>query len=188
MIMIIAFTGAGISKESGIDTFQDRPGIRSKLTRQFASEHPRAYRNVMRDFVNMVKDKEPNDAHIALAEYDIPVITMNIDGLHEKANTKHLIRLHGTLPTEEELPNCSLLRDKPVLYGDLAPNYTKALDLMDKLKSGDIFLVIGASTYTSFSQIIRTYAISKGAKVVEIQDNASVKVRKILEEYMKCGV
>ena len=80
--MIIAFTGAGISKESGIDTFQDRPGIREKLYRSYALAHPQEYREVMREFVNGMKDKEPNDAHIALAEYNIPIITMNVDGLH----------------------------------------------------------------------------------------------------------
>lgn len=55
----------------------------------------------MREFVDGIKDKKPNDAHIALAEYGIPIITMNVDGLHQKAGSKNVITLHGDLPTEE---------------------------------------------------------------------------------------
>ena len=66
--MIIAFTGAGVSKESGIDTFQDRPGIRDYLVRSYAKRNPEKYREVMREFMDTMVGKEPNDAHKALAE------------------------------------------------------------------------------------------------------------------------
>ena len=181
--MIIAFTGAGISKESGIDTFQDRPGIREKLYRSYALAHPQEYREVMREFVNGMKDKEPNDAHIALAEYNIPIITMNVDGLHQKAGSRDVITLHGDLPTEEQLEYCDKLYNLPVLYGDPAPNYVKAYNIVDLLREGDIFLVIGASEYTTISTMLRFLARGCGAVVAEIQDNASVKVRKFLEEH-----
>lgn len=181
--MIIAFTGAGISKESGIDTFQDRPDIREKLSRSYAREHPQEYREVMREFVNGIKDKEPNDAHIALAEYNIPIITMNVDGLHQKAGSRDVITLHGDLPTEEQLEYCDKLYNLPVLYGDPAPNYVKAYNIVDLLREGDIFLVIGASEYTAISTALRILARGCGAVIAEIQDNASVKVRKFLEEH-----
>ena len=180
--MIIAFTGAGISKESGIDTFQDKPGIRDFLVRSYAKTHPEKYREVMRGFIETMKDKKPNDAHIALAEYNIPVITMNVDTLHEDAGTKHLIKLHGRLPSEEELPYCDKLYNTPVLYEDPAPMYQKGYDLIWLLEKGDIFLVIGASDYTNISSQMRICALSSGAKVVEIQEKASVNVRKFLEE------
>ena len=186
--MIVAFTGAGISKESGIDTFQDRPGIRDKLTRTYACRHPEKYREVMREFVEMVQDKEPNDAHIALAEYDIPVITMNIDKLHTKAGTKHLIELHGRLPNEDELGHCDRLYNVPVLYEDPAPKYQEGYDLVWLMDCRDILLVIGASTYTNVSSLLRQNVRLQGGKVVEIQNNASVEVRKFLEshkEYME---
>lgn len=179
--MIIAFTGAGISKESGIQTFNDRPDIRSKLVRSYANAHPEEYRKVMREFVGSIRDKSPNDAHIALAEYDIPIITMNVDGLHEKAGSKKIIPIHGTLPTDEELEYCDKLYNKPVLYEDPAPEYSTAFDFLDRLKEGDIFLVIGASEYTQIAFMLRQFARSCGAVVAEIQDNASVKVREFLE-------
>ncbi len=181
--MIVAFTGAGISKESGIDTFQDRPGIREKLTRDFAQHHPIEYRQIMREFVETCSGKEPNDAHKVLAEYDIPVLTMNVDTLHEQAGTKHIIKMHGRLPTKEELDYCDKLHNCPVLYGDLAPMYDKAYDLLWLMTTGDILLVIGASTYTRISYNLREYVRCHGVEVVEIQDKASTEVRKFVESH-----
>lgn len=179
--MIIAFTGAGISAESGIATFQSQPGIRDKLSRDFANEHPEEYRVVMEDFINQVEKASPNDAHYALAEYNIPIITMNIDGLHQKAGSKNVLAIHGRLPTREELPYCEFLNGAPILYGDVAPNYGSAQKLIEELRLGDTLLVIGASEYTNISYAIRADAIERGASIVEIQDNASTKVRKFLE-------
>lgn len=180
--MIIAFTGAGISKESGIDTFQDRPGIRDKLTRTYAKRHPSEFRKVMEEFVETIEGKLPNDAHYALAEYDIPVITMNVDKLHQQAGTKNIIEVHGRLPSREELPYCDTLYNCPVLYEDPAPMYEKAFDWVWMMNENDILLVIGASTFTRFSQDLRDMATSRGASVVEIQDNASIKVKNFLKE------
>lgn len=180
--MIIAFTGAGVSKESGIDTFQDRPGIRDYLVRSYAKQNPEKYREVMREFMDTIKGKEPNDAHIALAEYGVPVITMNVDTLHEMAGTKDIIKLHGRLPTEEEWSYCDRLYNTPVLYEDPAPMYQNGYDWIWLMEKGDIFLVIGASTYTAVSSQMRICALGTGAEVVEIQDNAGTKVRKFLEE------
>lgn len=178
---VIAFTGAGISKDSGIDTFQDRPGIRDKLTRSYASRHPEKYREVMREFCNSVKGKLPNDAHKALVDYDIPVITMNVDGLHRVAGTKVLIELHGRLPDDSELEYCDTLYNTPVLYGDIAPEYNKAFDMVDTLTVGDIFLVIGASDYTKVSSHLKMMAACLGATVIEIQREAFKNVRECLE-------
>ena len=179
--MIIAFTGAGVSKESGIDTFQDRPGIRDYLTRDFAQENPEKFREVMREFVETVSGKEPNDAHKALADYGVPIITMNVDMLHEDAGSEYVLKVHGRLPCEEELGYCDKLRGVPVLYGDAAPNYNKAFNWVDILGPEDVLLVIGASEYTLFSSQIRQAAYFNGVEVYEIQDSASVKVRKYLE-------
>ena len=155
--MIIAFTGAGVSKESGIDTFQDKPWIRERLTRSFAMFCPDEYRQVMRDFVDALSGKEPNDAHIALAEYNIPVITMNVDTLHEQAGTESLIKLHGRLPTEEEIPISDTLYNTPVLYGDSAPAYQDAYDMLDYMRKDDIFLVIeGRKQSSSKSKLLRS--------------------------------
>lgn len=118
---LIVFTGAGISVESGIPTFQEQPGIRDKLTRDFANEHPEEYRDTIRSMVNCCENANPNAAHLAIAELiDCPVITMNVDGLHTKAGSSNVIEIHGTLPTREMLEEYDfpLTYDGIVLYGD----------------------------------------------------------------------
>ena len=97
---------------------------------------------------------KPNDAHIALAQYKIPVITMNIDGLHKQAGSDAL-ELHGGLPEDDEMDIAWSLYNKPVLYGDPAPNYAKAYEMVYDLKPGDIFLVIGCSFHTAIAVDLR---------------------------------
>lgn len=181
--MILAFTGAGISKDSGIDTFEENTGLRDKLFRTYAQSNPHDYRATIETMKKSMDGKSPNQAHIALAKNQIPVITLNIDNLHQDAGTKELIPLHGTLPTEEELPYCDTLYEKPVLYGDPAEKYQIAYEIVSTLQQGDIFLVIGASTHTGISVDLRRLAKQQGATVAEIQQNASVEVPLFLENH-----
>ena len=80
---IIAFTGAGISKQSHIPTFMERPDVREKLFRSYAKRHPEEYNEVIQQLKANMNGAKPNDAHLVLAEYKIPIITMNIDGLQK---------------------------------------------------------------------------------------------------------
>lgn len=178
--MILAFTGAGISRDSGIATFMEQPEVRERLYRSYAKKHPKAYINTLRNLNQVIQIAEPNDAHRALFEYGVPVITMNIDGLHEKVGSKPLT-LHGVMPNEAEMSTADTLVGKPVLYGDPAPNYQVAMHEVSKLKEGDIFLVIGASFHTGIAVELRNYAIYMGAEVIEIQAHAKIEVRKTLE-------
>ena len=182
--MIIAFTGAGISKQSNIPTFMERPDVREKLFRDFAILHPKEYNETIRQLKANMNGAEPNDAHYALSEYNIPIITMNIDGLHTKAGSEPL-ELHGGLPEDDEMDIAYKLRNKPVLYGDPAPNYQKAYELVSTMKPGDVFLVIGCSYHTAIACDLREVAKSRGAKIVEIQADAQKNVRKVLEELTK---
>lgn len=170
--MIMAFTGAGISAASGIPTFQDQEGIRDKLERGFATKHPEEYNEVITKMKETCDKAEPNDAHIALAEYKIPVITMNVDELHQRAGTKNIIPVHGTFPNI-------------VLYGDPAPNYQLAYDWVNRLMPGDMFIIIGTSYYTNISFQLKMCALSRGADVIEINQKAETEVRKTLEMYKR---
>lgn len=184
--MIIAFTGAGISRESGISTFMEQPLVRDKLYRSYATENPEKYNQTIRDLYNVANLAQPNDAHIALVEYQIPVITMNIDGLHEKAGSNALA-LHGVLPSADELNYAHELWNKPVLYGDPAPNYQKAMQKINEMTSNDVLLVIGASRYTAIAVEIRELAYERGAEIIEIQNNAKTEVRKMLQTLKEEG-
>lgn len=178
---IIAFTGAGISKQSHIPTFMERPDIREKLFRDFANTHHEEYNEVIRQLKTNMNGAKPNDAHIALAQYKIPVITMNIDGLHQIAGSDAL-ELHGGLPEDDEMDEAWMLYNKPVLYGDPAPNYAKAYQMVYDLEPDDILLVIGCSFHTAIAVDLREVAKSRGARVIEIQEDAAHNVRKVLEE------
>lgn len=180
---ILAFTGAGISKQSHIPTFMERPDIREKLFRSYANTHHQEYNEVMNQLKKNMNKAKPNDAHYALAEYHIPVITMNIDGLHKMAGTDAL-ELHGGLPKDDEMDIAYTLYNKPVLYGDPAPNYSKAYEMVYTLKPGDIFLIVGCSFYTGISVDLREIAKSRGARIIEIQEDAAHNVRKVLKELM----
>lgn len=178
---IIAFTGAGISKESGIDTFMEQPAIRNRLYREYAKQYPVSYRETIKQLKQQIDLAQPNDAHIALAEYGIDIITMNIDGLHQKAGSNPLC-LHGEMPNDEELSYCDQLIGKPVLYGDAAPNYQTAIEKVVQLQAGDVLLVVGASNSTAISAYIKDIARYQQAQVIEIQANAKTETRKVLEQ------
>lgn len=106
---IVILTGAGISKESGLDTFRDADGIWSKVRWQdvatpqaFARDPERvhAFYN-MRRARNRALDLQPNAAHLALARLEaewpgrVLIVTQNVDTLHERAGTKNLLHMHG---------------------------------------------------------------------------------------------
>ena len=104
---IVAFTGAGISRESGIATFRDSDGLWANYRIEDVCTPEALVRNRegVIDFYNMrrreVLSKEPNAAHRALAElerhpgFDVEVITQNIDDLHERAGNTRVTHLHG---------------------------------------------------------------------------------------------
>lgn len=185
---LIFFTGAGVSVESGIPTFSEQPGLRDKLSRQFAMECTDAYRETIRAMKAVVDKAEPNAAHKAIAEMNVPVITMNIDGLHKKAGTAEVYEIHGTLPTEKEIvaANFGVLLNKPVLYGDPAPMYATAKQLVHRLKySNSYFVIVGVSFYTMISEELLKIAKRRKARIVIINENATVNVPKFCEQYKR---
>lgn len=105
---IVVLTGAGISKESGIPTFRDcKSGLwENHKIEEVAS--PKGFMNnptMVQDFYNQrriqAKGVHPNAAHFALAElakhHEVQIVTQNVDDLHERAGSKDVIHLHGSL-------------------------------------------------------------------------------------------
>lgn len=176
---VIFFTGAGISVDSGIPTFQEQPGIRDRLTRDFANEHPEEYRNTIRQMLDSCENAIPNAAHIAIAECGFPVITMNVDRLHTKAGSKNVIEVHGVLPTREELEDdlFPLTYEGIVLYGDLAPKYDDAIRMVKQLEyDNSYFVIVGTSFYTGISEQLCKIAKQRHAKIEIINEDASRRV------------
>ncbi len=104
---ICVLTGAGISAESGINTFRDAGGLwEGHDVMEVAS--PQGFANnpaLVLDFYNerrkQLKEVSPNRAHLALAEledyFDVTVITQNVDDLHERGGSSNVVHLHGEL-------------------------------------------------------------------------------------------
>lgn len=182
---LIFFTGAGISVESGIPTFQEQPGIREKLNRDFANEFPEQYRETIRGMADAVEKAEPNAAHEAIAELDAPVITMNVDKLHAKAGSENVIEVHGVLPTREQLEEEYFPAEYRgiVLYGDMAPKYEDAYRMVRNLEYGNsYFVIVGTSFYTGISAQLKRLAEQRNAKILLINSDAATRVPILCEQ------
>jgi NAD-dependent deacetylase len=104
---IVFFTGAGISKESGIETFRDSDGLWNNYKVQDVATYSGWKKNkeMVLDFYNKrrkeMSEKLPNLAHNLIKElensHEVVVITQNVDNLHEKAGSSEVIHLHGEL-------------------------------------------------------------------------------------------
>ena len=177
---IVVLTGAGVSAESGLSTYRDNNGLWDNYDpMQVASiQGWYADRKLVLNFYNMqrekLKDCKPNDAHIAIARlednYDVTVITQNVDNLHERAGSTKVIHLHGEA-TKVRPENCYNDEDgysersvidvgyDKVSLGDLAPNgvqlrphivfFGEAVPKMEKaieeVAKADILLIVGTS-------------------------------------------
>ncbi len=105
----VAFTGAGISTDSGIPDFRGRQGLWKGFdprmaTRSFMLEDPRSFWEFYAMRFEALADAGPNPGHRALARLEAEglltaVITQNIDGLHAKAGSRRVIELHGNIMT-----------------------------------------------------------------------------------------
>lgn len=197
---LVSLTGAGISKASGIPTFNEMGNLREKLSRSFFQNNPEEFYKILIEMKEKIERAEPNPAHIALVKYNVPIVTMNIDGLHKRAGSKNIIEIHGNLEYVE-CPNCNelydfdvvketiyckkcrgLLQPNIVLYGDIIPLYFNAIDLIG---SADELLVVGTSFYTSTAIDLVNRAKFAGIKVTMINENAEENVPKYLRRLFK---
>ncbi|MBQ3653135.1 MAG: NAD-dependent deacylase [Synergistaceae bacterium] len=169
---LVVLTGAGISAESGFKTFRDSGGLWETYSVEDVASIQGWYRNpkLMTDFYNdlraQLEHAQPNDGHKILAEleeyFDVQIITQNVDNLHEKAGSHHVLHLHGELTKARPMNNESkiieigyrkmayderdsdgeLLRPHIVWFGESVPEITNAARLV---RSADIFAVVGSS-------------------------------------------
>ena len=173
---IVILTGAGISAESGLDTFRDKDGLWQKhdAMRLSSIEGFEQEPQAVLDFYNarrkQLLEVEPNAAHKLLAElerrHDVTIITQNIDNLHERAGSTHVIHLHGELTKvtsarDPNDPHCvkEYPLDVPIRLDDKADDgsqlrpyivwfgeYVPAIEVAeDYVRQADIFAVIGTS-------------------------------------------
>ncbi len=179
---IVVLTGAGMSVESGLTTFRDAGGLWDNYPVERVATHEgwEADPNYVNDFYNMLrvkyKDVQPNEGHLLLKElekdYDVVVVTQNVDALHEAAGSSKVIHLHGEMmkmcssrdvdnprywvslphegfgetglevPHDAKAEDGSLLRPYIVFFGEGVPNM---YDAVQEAQTADIFIIIGTS-------------------------------------------
>ena len=172
---LVISTGAGMSAESGINTFRDAGGMWEKYDVMEVASHEGFLRNpaLIHEFYNARRrelvNARPNAGHLGLVdlekEFDVYIITQNVDDLHERAGSKHVLHLHGELnkvralddetkvwtlhptapyfqtTTETEIEGHKV-RPHIVFFQEAVPNITPAVELAQE---ADIFVVIGTS-------------------------------------------
>ena len=118
MKKLVVLTGAGISADSGLQTFRDSGGlwegynVYDVATPEAWRRNPEMVQNFYNERRKAVLKSEPNEAHYALVKleekYDVSVITQNIDDLHERAGSSKIIHLHGLITRSQSDENPDL--------------------------------------------------------------------------------
>jgi NAD-dependent deacetylase len=171
MEKLVILSGAGISQESGISTFRDANGLWENHDIMEVASIQGWHKNpkLVLDFYNQrrsqLSEVKPNEAHNIIAQleeqFEVIVITQNVDDLHERAGSQKVIHLHGELYKACSEQNKELVTDwkKDILLSDLAPDGSQyrpfivwfgedvpLLDLAaDMVYDADILIVIGTS-------------------------------------------
>jgi NAD-dependent deacetylase len=169
---IVVFSGAGMSAESGIKTFRDTGGLWEEYRIEDVATFDAWVKNqeLVLDFYNQrrkqVMEAKPNKAHELVAElqkqFDVQVITQNIDDLHERAGSKNVLHLHGEIMKARSTEKNDLvyplkgweiksgdvcevgsqLRPHIVWFGEDVPEMDRATKYAEE---ADIFITIGTS-------------------------------------------
>ncbi len=207
----VVFTGAGISAESGIPTFRGEDGLWRKYDPEEVASITGFRRNpkAFWEFSMELKDKlfaDPNPGHYAIAELERmgivrAVITQNIDRLHQKAGSRRVLELHGSMEKldcldcgkeyswndflEEfergEVPRCRecgswYIKPRVVLFGEQLPQRT-LFEAMEESRKCDVFIVVGSSLVVYPAAEMPYIAKSAGAKMILVNADPTVADR-----------
>jgi NAD-dependent deacetylase len=172
MKRIVVLTGAGISAESGLQTFRGPDGLWEghRVEDVATPEAWAANPGLVLDFYNQrrrgVRQAQPNAAHLALVDlegaYDVRIVTQNVDDLHERAGSTNVLHLHGEIRKARSTQDSRLIRDlddadihlgdlcergsqlRPhiVWFGEMVPAMDEAVELVAE---ADVLLVVGTS-------------------------------------------
>ena len=159
MKKLVVFTGAGMSADSGLATFRDSDGLWAnyRIEEVCTPEALARNRALVIEFYNMRRREmlsaEPNAGHRAIADlerdFDVEVVTQNVDDLHERAGSTHVTHLHGELrklrstrnpdlivpiegweqPLDATASDGSLLRPHIVFFGESVPMFERAAEI-----------------------------------------------------------
>jgi len=193
---LVFVTGAGISQESGIPTFRGKDGLWRKYdamklaTIDAFYEDPKLVWEWYEERRQNILAAKPNPGHVAIAELErhkqVHVLTQNVDGLHQRAGSKQVYELHGSIITIKctvcdfkdkitsslsKLPplcKCGkILRPDVVWFGEPLPQDVWQ-DAIVQASSCDVMIVVGTSLAVSPANLLPVYAKQNGATVIEV--------------------
>lgn len=207
---LVVLTGAGVSAESGVATFRDSNGLWENYNVEDVASIEGWYRNpeLVLNFYNARRAQlatvKPNAAHYAIAQlekdWEVTVVTQNVDNLHERAGSTKIIHLHGELTkvrpvncydendnySEEKVfdigyeqvsigdlaPNGAQLRPHIVWFGEAVPYINAAIDAVMR---ADVLLIVGTSLQVYPAAGL--YAFANAETPICIIDPADVPLR-----------
>ncbi|HNX55092.1 MAG TPA: NAD-dependent deacylase [Prolixibacteraceae bacterium] len=214
---LVILTGAGMSQESGIRTFRDMGGlweeydIEEVATPEAWRRNPELVMRFYNDRRKQLLESKPNAGHVGLVDlendFDVHIITQNVDDLHERAGSKSVLHLHGELKkarssVDENLiydidgwelkfgQKCakgSQLRPFIVWFGEAVPAMEDAIPLAEK---ADIMVVIGTSLNVYPAAGLVNY-VQRGTPIFVVDpERPSVYIRNVIyiEEKASKGV
>lgn len=202
MKKLVVSTGAGISAESGLSTYRDAGGLWENYpVMQVASadgfqRDPALIHKFYNERRKQLVECAPNAAHYGLKEledaFDVRIITQNVDDLHERAGSSHVLHLHGELMKVRSMthperiydvrditgggietslstrdPYGDPVRPHIVFFQEAVPNFAPAAELVQE---ADIFVVIGTSLVVYPAASLISY-VSKGVPIYYIDPN-----------------
>jgi len=196
----VVLTGAGVSTGSGIPDFRTPgKGIWEKIdpfkvtSITAFEENPQRFYHFYRPRIEMLSRVSPNPAHKAIAQleeigYVKCLITQNIDNLHQRAGSKKIIEVHGTLreavcqrckkiisselllkkieTSEEKVPYCEcggVFKPNVVLFGEMLPNLDNAV--CESMRA-DLMITIGSSLQVSPVNMLPQHCLERGGKLI----------------------
>jgi len=197
----VVLTGAGISTPSGIPDFRSDRGLWARFDpMEVASlrafrHHPERFFEWMRPLAAEILRAQPNAAHLALARLEqagleVTIVTQNIDNLHQRAGSHHVIEVHGSLKTmtctgcyqtvdadshlapyleEGAIPRCEqcdhILKPDVILFGEQLP-YAAYERALEAARACDVMMIAGSSLEVMPVAGLPMYAIERGAPLI----------------------
>ena len=219
---LVVLSGAGMSAESGLSTFRDNDGLWEKHS-VYDVATPEAWKRdqeLVLEFYNQrrrqLHDVEPNAGHLALKTledvYDVSIITQNVDDLHERAGSSHVMHLHGELKkvrstinpeyiilldgwelkTGDVCPQGGQLRPHVVWFGEDVPMIVPASEC---IAEADVVIVVGTSLNvypaagllyhappTASIYLVDPNPVETSVQVIHKKDTAANALPRLVEE------
>ena len=195
---IVFFGGAGVSTESGSPDFRSKDGIYNQkydyppeeiLSHNFFMNNPKAFYKFYKDKLNSL-NSQPNITHYKLAKLEnkgkvTAIVTQNIDGLHQKAGSKNVLELHGSILnnyclkchkyydanyifSSKDIPICEcggIIKPDVVLYGEPLPEDIWQ-EAIKKIEEADLLIVGGTSLSVYPAALLISYFKNKNIVLI----------------------